>query len=559
MYRLLIVDDEIEIADELYELFCDLGHPELDVYRTYSSKAALEIFNKIKIDILLTDIKMPGMSGLQLAEAIKENWPECRVIFLTGYEEFDFIYKAVQFQDINYLLKNEKDEKIIESVKNAIYKIENDLKNEDLINKAKHQLDLALPLLRQEYLTDLFYGHKPDTEISQSRFDQLALPFKTDIPMMMLVGRFDGMMLQYEKTQQFFTLKLFVEKYFPKGLNYVGATSDSNSYVWLIQPGGVLAGETEKGFDVRQWDNMEDLVKGALESVQTACRKALHTTVSFAVSSEPFLPCDIHEKYVVLKKLINCRIGTGTEMLLSEDSVPLVAAEENAYTFEKASQTLIRDIGKISLLEEYLELDYRKEFFEILFILTEPLRKITSRNSNIAQERYYSIALVFLRYINQWNLGDKIAFRTGLGLLMHADLHETWQAAVEYLFLLAGVIFDIQKKEQDNRAKDVVSNIQQFIRSNIDKQLSLVMLAEIVHFNPSYLSRFFKQMTGTNIMDYILNVRIEKARELLKDDGLKINDIAAKVGYESSNAFIRFFKKAVGATPQEYREVNRKK
>jgi two-component system response regulator YesN len=81
-------------------------------------------------------------------------------------------------------------------------------------------------------------------------------------------------------------------------------------------------------------------------------------------------------------------------------------------------------------------------------------------------------------------------------------------------------------------------------------------LAEIVNLNPSYLSRLYKQLTGVNVTDTILDVRISRAKRLLKESNLKVHDIAAKVGFDSDAYFIRSFKKKCGMTPQEYREHN---
>lgn len=96
MYRLLIVDDESHVVDWLYELFRDIDHIEFDIYRAYSASSALLLMEKAKIDIVITDINMPRMNGLQLVEKIKTEWPECRVIFLTGYNEFEYAHKAIQ-------------------------------------------------------------------------------------------------------------------------------------------------------------------------------------------------------------------------------------------------------------------------------------------------------------------------------------------------------------------------------------------------------------------------------------------------------------------------------
>ena len=116
MYRLLIVDDEQHIVHWLYDLFSSVSDFNLEVYKAYSGREALHILHETNIDIILSDYRMPGMSGLELLNIINENWSDRRVVFLSGYNEFDYIYKVTANGAISYLLKTEDDEKILNVV-----------------------------------------------------------------------------------------------------------------------------------------------------------------------------------------------------------------------------------------------------------------------------------------------------------------------------------------------------------------------------------------------------------------------------------------------------------
>lgn len=122
MYRLLIVDDLPIIVDGLLELFEQTAHLELDVMKAYSGEEALEVLQNHRIDIVISDIKMPGLEGIELLREIKSQWPSCKVIFLTGYNEFHYARSAITYGGFEYILKVESDEKIIESVERAIEK-----------------------------------------------------------------------------------------------------------------------------------------------------------------------------------------------------------------------------------------------------------------------------------------------------------------------------------------------------------------------------------------------------------------------------------------------------
>jgi len=101
----------------------------------------------------------------------------------------------------------------------------------------------------------------------------------------------------------------------------------------------------------------------------------------------------------------------------------------------------------------------------------------------------------------------------------------------------------------------VISNINKYIEENLQDDISLVRLAEIVHFNPSYLSRLYKQTTGKTLSEYIKEVKIKKAMEMLKQDEIKIYEIADSIGFKNPSYFTRFFKSITNMTPQEYRDL----
>src|SRR5690625_8000837 len=102
MYRILIVDDEQLITDALYDVIRQLMPDELDVYKAYSGKEALEWMERTRIEMILTDISMPGVSGLELVDQSQELRPRCEVILLTGYDHLHYDYPAIHMQEGRY-------------------------------------------------------------------------------------------------------------------------------------------------------------------------------------------------------------------------------------------------------------------------------------------------------------------------------------------------------------------------------------------------------------------------------------------------------------------------
>ena len=105
MLRLMIVDDEVRIADSIYDLMQE--HFDLELYRCYSALDALEIIRTMRFDIVITDISMPGMNGLELLSRTQAIWPKCHFLILTAYDSFDYAYETLRHDRVDYLLKIE--------------------------------------------------------------------------------------------------------------------------------------------------------------------------------------------------------------------------------------------------------------------------------------------------------------------------------------------------------------------------------------------------------------------------------------------------------------------
>ena len=149
---------------------------------------------------------------------------------------------------------------------------------------------------------------------------------------------------------------------------------------------------------------------------------------------------------------------------------------------------------------------------------------------------------------------DLIKDQVDISKLMKFDEVRCWKEYEAFFRELAAFLLELQALEREQQTNHLVEEIQEYINNHLDDDLSLTRLGELVHLNPSYLSRLYKQLTGIGLSDYIAQQRIAKAKKLLTESRMKISDITTSVGYNSAIAFTRFFKKAVGVTPQDYRD-----
>lgn len=560
MYRLLIVDDEEIIVNGLYEIFGGMKELDLDVYKAYSGEMAIAWLRRTRIDIVITDINMPGIGGLDLLEEIQRNWPQCRVIFLTGYSEFEYVYRAIRHSGVSYILKTEDHERVIGAVIDAIADIQQDTRTEDLIEKAKEQINMARELFQNDYLLQLLRG---TVKVSLEQFEQLCIPINPAWPVLLILSQVESIALQelsyLQRTELLYSIRLVLYQYLGANVRLIAVMDENSRFVLFVQPLDSLKAVGYPDNARALYDRAVMFIRGTLEAVQNTCRESLGAPVNFAMSAEPCQWSDVSNKHYTLTEMLRYRIGTGIEMLLIDTEFGRVVPcntsvpPESSKDAEELSTMLRR--GALDDVPLLLESGQRDKCLELIGSLAVPLDKIRSKNSNLAIEAYTKAALGLLTYINRRKLTEKLAFHIAQNRLIRFDTFDNWGEAVDYLMELSGLLFNLQDEEQTNRAVQAVDHLQVYIESNLSEDLSLVRLAEQVYLNPSYLSRLFKQVTGVNLSDFIESSRVKCAKELLEKDGIRVNEIARRVGYDTAASFTRFFRKSTGVSPQEYRDA----
>jgi two-component system response regulator YesN len=548
MYRLLVVDDVPIIVDGLSELLLEEETFDVEVYKAYSGIEALEILMKNKIDIVLSDIKMPYMEGIALLQEIKAQWPNCKVIFLTSYNDFDYVQSALSLGAFDYILKTEEQTKIIQVVSRAIQSIEDEFASKKLVEKAERHMKLAIPTLQKEYMLALLHGKSKDRFRIEQDFDEIGVPLQSGFPAFLLIARIDSwrnVSLRPEQELLIFALQNIMEECLGEGATFFSVVYEQSKMIWFIQPNKLDALPPENEI----WLRTFYFVKGTLETIQNACRDLLRLPVSFVLSEQPGEWTGISEKFDRLLSFLAQEIGLQSEVLLVEGSRQATSGMVTANPGKVIGFSLQR---KFQLIGYHLENGVEEQF---TIVLEEVLNSLTNDECNdyLKMEIYHSLASIFMSYMNRHGLMRKVVEYVPIGKLLDTSEINSWMELIEYFRRMAERIFDCQRSDKDKSTHIIVDKVREYVHANIASNISLTDLAEQVHLNASYLSRLYKSVTGIGISEYIASVRNEQAKMLLKETGMKIQDIARAVGYLSGLAFMRFFKKCNDVTPQEYR------
>jgi len=548
VHRLLIVDDLPVIVDGLEQLFRQTPRLDLEIAKAYSGEEALEVLRSIPVDIVISDIRMPGIEGIELLKLIKEQWQSCIVIFLTGYTDFHYVKSALSYGSFEYILKVESDDKIISTVERAIEKLELESGNREMMERASNRLRLAIPSLRKEYVRGLLQAKHINPGALHQHFSEIDMPLRADLPVLMFLGRVDNWedkLSVRDRALLIYAVQNISEELLTERMNGFSYVDDSSKILWLIQPR--QHSDEHAPLPPTEWDRIYSCARGLLERIQHTCKKLLRLQLSFVIRKSAAEWHEVSGVFHALKYAFVHDVGRYSEVIIIDSQVkqdgPVLGEQDRNYLRKRRMQ----------LLADCLENNRGVEFKQLFDAMTEIWDDAqTSYEQNL--ELYHAISAILLAYIGQnEQLKRELNGRMDLERLYRYDAGQSWHELRDYFALLVDYLAEWSVTRDPEETDKLIGSVHHYIEEHLATDISLNAVAEYVGLNPSYFSRLYKQMTGMGFSEYVNEYRNLKAKELLLNSSKKVNEIAAELGYNSGLAFIRFFKKMNQATPQEYR------
>lgn len=533
MYRLLIVDDESSVVDSLALTIDWEEHGIEEVHRAYSAEEAMEIANRHAIDVIVTDIRMPEMDGLELIEQIRHFSRKIRCIILSGHDEFEYAQKAIEFGTMNYLLKPVDIDALIRAVRASIEDIEREWKEISSYRRLQQTVQTHLPHLRNQLLNDLLRNKPIRNELLEERLSILGLSFRTSCPYRMIVVRleedFSGYDLQSLSLLEY-AVGNIAEEVFQDLYEVWHGTSEQGYLVFLIrsrEDGNLPLADS---FTVKLQNHVQKFLKGSL----SICLSGINT-----------FPEEISSIYLTSVSSIHRNVGNNQSYFITMEDTPAPARERD----------------RLSLLEPPLLPSLLEEgnWEEAL----NKVRRMLRMNESDADISPDHLLMVFLYLSSAFSLSfssEDGTVEEQLGeefdLLLRKKSQLTRQRILEWSERRIEVIRSRTSHEMEDSHQQIASKVRAFIQSHLSEGISLQLVADQVKLHPVYLSKVYKTVTGETIGDYLYRTRMERAAHLLRDTELKIAEISSQLGFLAPPHFIKIFKKQYGCTPQEFR--NRK-
>jgi len=547
MYRMTIVDDEPFIVDSLKELIEEESGLDIEVHKAYSGVEAMKLIDVLKMDIVLTDIRMPELDGLELQKKVLARWPRCKIIFLTGHEHFEYVQNAIRSGGFDYILKTEADDRIIAALSKALGVLREEFEYREVLERAQRKYRDALPLMRHKFFGDLLEGETYRKETFLQRCGELGILLEPDKPVWLITGRVDAWTpdhTPYDKSLLMYGVQNVAEEYFSPQADFY-AYEDRAYFYWMLA-----------FHEQSETKQARAVIQGLLESVQHTCGKLLPLTLSFAIGADRLNCADLAAAKERGSQLLRGGLGGRAETILWEGTPIVRARDDNAGERHPACGRLASFVRELRM---HLDAGDAAAVRSMCFEWAQSVVGFGDAFS-VHAEHYYAIALVFLSYMNDNGLqGASELAQLPYGL-MQMDKHGTWEEACRYFASCAELLVGYRAEAQSELTNEWIAKIHRHVDSRLGEDLTLSGIADFVYLNPAYLSRLYKQMTGRGLFEYIKERRLEEAKYLLRETPAKIHEIGRRIGMAAPAYFSRFFRKETGLTPQEYRdgkEVNR--
>lgn len=532
MYNVMLVDDDYPVLELLSEVIewekLDLRLESLHE----NGLAAWQHAQERMPDILITDIGMPKMDGLELIRRLKERKPNLRVAILSCLSEFQYAQQAVKLNVQDYLLKDALEpidlEKLLRQFKEHLDE-ERQLDGKEL--QLRHLVEGTKDLRKEKFIRNTI--HQP--LLSTQNWLAEAASFGLELEGMACLPAL-GSIDKYRSAKQRFlsdeTLRFAVDNVVEETIRSLGSPAVHFSYgpkeIFVLFP-----------FRPDLKRNIFDEAGDVLRAVQNALLKTLKISMSFILGG-------ICPQPEALKPQLNGLIASYAQRFyMQERSIAKMR------TYASGEQDLFSYYDQAS--SEFRELIVGKK--------ADAVAPAVERWIAFLREREFAPEIV-----KDWALKLMLDLKLKLQSLQYfrsaysADVLHKEMVEIDSLAQLKDWLTDrlqsaiaVAVEVMGQSARSEVREACDYVSRNLDKRISLEEVADKLYLNPSYFSRLFKKETGETFIEYVTRMKIQRAKELLDQTDHSVGKICEMLGYDNQSYFIKLFKSHTGVTPLEYR------
>lgn len=523
MYKVLLVDDEMLDLEGMKQ-FIPWNELGMEVVGAANNAfAACDILDEQVIDIIVSDVNMPNMSGLELARIAIEKKGDIRIIFVSGYQDFSYVKQALSLKAYSYVLKPMDDKELVA----ALLKVREDLDEEHKRREVEEAYQHMIPMAKNDLLIRLFEG-----EWEENR----------ELGMMTLIKSYG-----LDKLQWPIRIAVLELDYFNwiQDQDHLHKHQMSKDFIYEVNQLGQKHGMPHcykvSSYRIALLITDHKLDK-FLEDAYTLIRAKFSVTMTVGIGKPTYVLNQIHISYRQAMEAVDGKMFIGKGKAIMYESVSGEPGMIDARMLDMRMDTLF------TAMKDY----------ELVLIYDEIEKLFQSVSSLRSKFTIHNLAMYIIWKLDQQLKNMDEDLLEILGMELHSlDIllqFDTISDIRSWLVLKTFEISEYLRSQSESVNHKLIREIIQNMKDKMSENFTLKDIAQQFSFSPNYLGYLFKEETGKTFSEVLTQLRMEQAGKLLKDPSCKIYEIANKVGYRYLPYFSRQFKEAYGMTPMEYRK-----
>jgi two-component system response regulator YesN len=528
MYNVLIVDDEPRICTGLKVFIAweEIGFRVVDTAQ--DGEEALEKLSKARYNLVITDIRMPAVDGLELIKTMHTQNPSVKVLIISGYNNFEYAREAIEFGVRGYLLKPLNREDLLQNVLKVKAELDREFGN---LLKSREKNNIG----RERVLFDLANGNLSEKDILL-KSQEYSVNLNTN--------RFSVALLEIDGFSHLFETDLEganLTKFSVRNIAEEIILENKLGYLYEDLNGtlGILLCTDNSELS-------EELVSDCLHSICSNINKYLNITINIGFGDFTDKLSEVKISRKQARIALERRIMLGKETVIPYSKV--IMYKTGILDLEWSNETLLAsiEIADKPAVEN-----------EVERVINEISMKCFPKE--IIYGIVYNIILGICAVVKGYN-GDATELLNLNDINIIKDEFTNMTKLKQWLLSICIKTCDYNMELQERKSSSIFSQIRKYIDENYNEDLSLKSLADVFYMNPAYMGRLFKNNMGENFNDYLNKVRIAEVKKRFFQKDSKIYDIIASVGYSNHEHFYRQFKRYEGRSFAEFKEhMNKQK
>lgn len=539
MLRTFLAEDEIVVRENIKKMVPWEQYGFELVGEASDGEIALPLIKKLKPDLLITDIKMPFMDGLTLCKVVKKEFPDIKIVILSGYDDFNYAKEAIGIGVEDYLLKPITKNAFLERLCEIRSRYEHEKSQREYYEQFHREMQEYEQNSSRDFFEGLISGNMDMGEMYE-RADKLGLDIVAEA--------YNILIFTLESENAAAGQSETYSEWEVRAWEKIESLFADHSYAMLFRNNvfnyGVLVKE--------QKDNPGKNTRDCVESIREILSDAPAGQPWFIAAGEPV------ERLSNMKHSYNTAAQTYARRYLYDGHI--------LYYRDLKEEELAKDNGRYLKKVDINAMDPAI----IQKFLGSGLKEETG---NFVRDYFHAIgkepmsSMVFRSYVILNVRFSVLSFLNRMGYcasaLEESDTEDaleqggaSMEAAMAYAEKMLQKAIEIRDENSGNKNRDILENSIEYIKTHyMDENMSLNAVAQVANISANHFSALFSQNIGQTFIEYLTGIRMEHAKELLRCTGKRASEIALEVGYKDSHYFSYLFKKTQGMTPSDYRKA----